>query len=118
MFLKDISPFVRQAIIGSISNKIHNPGVFKRLKAPFHRLFYIIDGSGTITVNSVEHNFKPGSAIIIRSGMEYFWNTENAQIIAVNFDYTSNFSDFVLSNQPARSENFSINSQLSSLSNS
>lgn len=116
MLLKDISPFVRQAILGSISNKVHNLDTFKRLKAPFHRLFYITDGNGIISVEGTEYTLKPGSAIIIKSGAEYFWNTESAKIIAISFDYTSKFADVTdVDFSLYRSDNFNPSSILEHL---
>lgn len=91
MFLKDISPFIRQAVIGNVSNTIQNQGTHKRLKSSYHRLFYIIDGEGTIIVEGNNYILRPGSAIIINSGTEYIWDIEDAQVIAVSFDYTDDF---------------------------
>lgn len=106
MLLKDIEPFVRQAIKGGVDNKLHKSDTFRKLQAPDHRLFYIIDGSGTFTVQEKEFALKPSAAIIVQSGMEYIWNTEHARFIAINFDFTQDSDHIRTPFHPIHSENF------------
>ena len=54
------------------------------------RIFYTVDGNGTIIANGKKRHMKKGSIIFINSGNKYLLETPEDQVtyIAVNFDYT------------------------------
>ena len=105
MIFSDCTPFVRQAVRGTLdSNKsgdIHNT-----LKTVDSRIFYIISGSGKITVGGCTYRLSPGSTVIFKAGTEYFWNEAEMQLYIINFDYSSLFSDIKETFHPFHSENF------------
>lgn len=62
---------------------------------PDCRLFYVISGSGTLTVGNEEFKFEKDFFALWKSGTEYCWNfskTNNIQLAVINFDYTQDFS--------------------------
>ncbi len=108
MLLKEIEPFARQVIVTSL-NKNTRGDVYTRLKAPDCRLFYILGGSGHMTVGDECYPLSAGCAITFQSDTEYTWqpDEEGVSYIAVNFDYTMNFSHIMSSFHPTPSASFS-----------
>jgi len=108
LLLKDIEPFARQVILASL-NKTTRGDVYTKLKAPDCRLFYIIGGAGHITVCGECYPLSAGCAITFQSDTEYTWqpDEEGVSYIAVNFDYTMNFSHIKHSFHPIPSASFS-----------
>ena len=89
MTLENINPFIRRA--------------FRLMRAPFNetvksadcRLFYILEGNGSITINDTEYQFENDSIGLWPSGTEYCWNfskNNNCKLAIINFDYTHEFS--------------------------
>lgn len=108
MLLKDIEPFARQVIVTSL-NKNTRGDVYTRLKAPDCRLFYILGGGGHMTVCGETYPLSAGCAITFQSDTEYTWQPDENGVsyIAVNFDYTMNFSHIRSSFHPIPSSSFS-----------
>ena len=95
MLLSNINPFVRLAIICTLSGQTKYD-VFFKLKTPDCRLFYILSGKGSIVIENSEYPLHPGDCILFQSGTEYIWQPKennNITFISINFDYTQNHSD-------------------------
>ena len=106
MFLSEISPFVRQAIIGGVGSTYRKSDIFRHLRTPDCRLFYILNGTGKIKFRDVEYELQSDSAIIFQSGTEYIWDTNHTDIISINFDYTMNFTNITRPFHPIHSQRF------------
>ena len=115
MLLNNIAPFVRQAIIGGVGSRYHKSDIFRHLQTPDHRLFYIIDGNGTIKISNTEYKLNPGNAILFQSGTEYIWNTQHVDIISINFDYTPDFSHITSPFHPVHAKRFNKTSILENI---
>ena len=113
MLLKNIEPFARKVLITSMNNTAKND-VYTKLKTPDCRLFYIVSGSGSMYVDGETYPLHPGCAILFQSGTEYTWllDEKGVSYIAVNFDYTMNFSHINKSFHPVHAEHFTTNSTL------
>jgi hypothetical protein len=108
LYLKNINPFVRQSLITHL-NRNNKKDIFVKLKTYDHRLFYILSDKGNIIINNKTYPLEYGSIILFKSGTEYMWQLENdneLKFIAVNFDYTHNFSHIKHSMHPIHSSNF------------
>lgn len=116
MLLKNIEPFVRNVVIASMTVNTKND-VFTELQTPDCRLFYIVGGSGKMTISQNDYPLKPGCAILFQSGTKYTWRVEEDGIsyIAVNFDYTMNFSGVTKSFHPIHAVNFTYDNILESI---
>ncbi len=101
MRLSDINPFVRVATISKMSQGVY---ISYKLRTRDHRLFYVIGGGGSIVIEGVSYKILPGMVVLFRSGTEYIWQVENMRYIAINFDYTQDFSDRKKSFHVERSE--------------
>ena len=108
MYLKNINPFIRQSLITHLTQS-NKKDTFVKLKSYDHRLFYILSDKGNIIINDVTYPLAYGSIILFQSGTEYIWQLgdENGlRFIAVNFDYTHNFSHVKNSMNPVHSNSF------------
>lgn len=116
MLLKNIEPFVRKVLITSMTVNTKND-VFTELQTSDCRLFYIVGGSGRMTISQNDYLLQPGCAILFQSGTKYTWNVEENGIsyIAVNFDYTMNFSGIKNSFHPIHAINFKYDNILESI---
>jgi AraC-like DNA-binding protein len=109
MRLEEIKPFVRQALIASINSNTKDD-VFYELQSSDCRLFYVISGSGDMTIHGVTYSLSPGCAILFQSGTRYIWQTSQEtaiDYIAINFDYTLRFSAIKKPFHPVHVERFS-----------
>ena len=106
MYLKDISPFVRQALIGSVGIEYNRSDVFRRLRTADCRLFYILGGSGQIKFRDAAYPLQPEVAILFQSGTEYMWDTQHVDVILINFDFTTNHTSVTKSFHPVHSGSF------------
>ncbi len=108
MLLKNIEPFTRQVIISTLSSNAKND-VHKELRTSDCRLFYILNGNGSIKIENKDYPLHQGCAILFKSGTKYVWQLDEKGVSAlfVNFDYTMNFSNHTDSFHPVHSENFS-----------
>lgn len=114
MLLKNIDPFVRKAIIATLSRNSKND-IFTLLQTPDCRFFYIVNGNGKMTIQDKIYNLQPGCAILFQSGTKYMWHIGDEKgitYISINFDYTMNFSHITSSYHPIHASNFSIGSIL------
>jgi len=83
MLLAHITPFLR------VSVRMSLPSDSCRLTSSDHRLFYIISGSGTVSLNGILFPFSPGSLMIWQAGTVYQIHTnEPTEVIQLCFDYT------------------------------
>lgn len=83
MLLSEITPFVRYA--GQFSYVPEK----SRLTTRDCRLFYIIKGEGSVTINNKRYFYAPETVLLWQNGTEYKFNTDKwTEIIVVNFDYT------------------------------
>lgn len=118
MLLKEINPFVRKAIIATLTHNTKND-VFTPLQTPDCRLFYITDGIGKMIIEDKAYPLKPGCAILFQSGTKYIWQVEDQKgvtYISVNFDYTMHFSHLTASYHPIHAEFFSDDNILEHIS--
>ena len=108
MLLKDIEPFTRQVVISTLSSNVKND-VYKELRASDCRLFYILNGNGTMKIENKDYPLHHGCAILVKSGAKYVWQLDEKGVTAifVNFDFTMNFSSITASFHPVHSEHFS-----------
>jgi len=105
MRLEDIHPFVRQALVGTL-NKSNTQDVHVRIKTVDCRLFYILSGSGHMTIENTRYSLYPGTAVLFRAGTEYVWEIEDVKYYSVNFDYTHAFSHIKETFHPIHSTGF------------
>jgi AraC-like DNA-binding protein len=118
MRLEDIKPFVRQALIASINSNTKDD-VFYELQSPDCRLFYIVSGDGNMMIEGQSYPLSPGCAVLFQSGVRYVWQTRRdtaIDYIAINFDYTTRFSDIKKPFHPIHSDRFSPSDALETVS--
>ncbi len=111
MTLEEIRPFVRQAIITNISCNTKED-VFYELQSSDCRLFYIMSGSGYMTIQDVTYRLSPGCTLLFKSGTKYIWQPSGEQaieFIVLNFDYTHDFKHIKKPYHPVHSDRFSEN---------
>ena len=108
MYLREIDPYVRQAIVTSMNDRAKSD-VYAELITPDCRLFYIISGKGSLRVPNATLPLSPGCAILFMSGTRYTWqlDEEGVSYIAINFDYTQNFSHIKKSFHPVHADTLS-----------
>jgi AraC-like DNA-binding protein len=83
MKLIETSPFVRFAY--KVRLKSGSPSVASDM-----RLFYVIDGEGSIIVDGAKHSFSPGTVMVWQAGVSYTLSSETlTSVISINFDYTA-----------------------------
>ena len=93
MQLCNIEPFVRKVTTARLSETTHYD-VYNELRASDCRLFYSVNGSGSIVTEGHVWDMKPRCAVLVSAGSRYVWQPaagEPMQFISVNFDYTQNF---------------------------
>ncbi len=77
------------------------------LQAYDHRLFYCIDGSGSIEVGGREYLLQKDTLLFWRSGLEYrFTCFENIKTVALNFDLGCESSHLVTPIPPSSKKDF------------
>lgn len=98
---KETKPFIRFARNLTFSHNSENyPSI------PYDaRLFYTLNGEGTIETENKKYEMKKGTVIIINSGIKYcFVQKKEVSYAAFNFDYTCEHSDIETPVPPAFSE--------------
>ena len=109
MLLEDVKPFVRQAIISTISSSTKND-VFFELQSPDCRLFHIISGNGNMIIHNKSYKLCSGCSILFKAGTKYIWQPSDdgaIEYITINFDYTQKFSHIKKPFHPVHSNKFS-----------
>ncbi|MDD6309402.1 MAG: AraC family transcriptional regulator [Clostridia bacterium] len=108
MHLKDVNPFIRQALIGSL-NSSNKKDTFNELQAHDCRLFFILSDYGNIIVENKRYHLHYGSIILFQSATKYTWEIEyphEIKYLVLNFDYTHNFKHITKAIHPTHSVNF------------
>ena len=92
MLLSQMSPYVRYARY----LKLNQTSVFTTVAALDARLFYVIDGQGSIMVDSIQYEMNKHALLIISSGIPYHIDSPKnpVEYIQINFDFTQNAIDF------------------------
>lgn len=116
MLLRNIEPYARKVLITSMNNTARSD-VFTDLQTADCRLFYILNGNGNMIIEGHTYPLRPGCAILFQSSTKYTWQLDEAGIsyIAVNFDYTMNFSHISTSFHPVHAETFSVENVLENI---
>ena len=107
--LREATPFVRQALVTSINCNTKDD-VFFELQSSDCRLFYIISGKGSMTIEGVTYRLCPGCTLMFKAGTKYVWQPSKdspIDYIVLNFDYTQNFSHLRRPFHPVHSDRFS-----------
>lgn len=96
MLLQDIKPFVRFARYLRIGEN----STFYRNVPLDARLFYALEGEGTIDVEGELLRLTPGTALFLPAGQPYHIQPGNVVYIAVNFDFTQIRCDLLTPVEP------------------
>lgn len=110
MEFKDFCPFVRQVLLVKLSGLENDE--YREIKTRDSRLFYVIGGQGSITIEGEKHNLVPGACVILKCGTGYIWHSDindELTLAVVNFDYTYNSSHIKETFSPIPTELFSYN---------
>ena len=71
------------------------------------RLFYVVEGSGTLIIDGKTYTLSPNDLSIWKCGNKYrFCNYNNLKMIAINFDFTQIHNDCTESIRPVLAKNF------------
>ena len=108
MQICNIEPFVRKVTNVRLSETTHYD-VYNELRASDCRLFYSVNGSGSIVTEGHVWDMKPRCAVLVSAGSRYVWQPaagEPMQFISVNFDYTQNFCHIRKSFHPVHADDF------------
>ena len=109
MKLCEMRPFVRQAIITSISRNIRED-VFYELQSSDCRLFYIMSGKGDMVIEGKTYRLSTGCTLLFNAGTKYIWQPADNEAVAFivrNFDYSHNFKHIKKPFHPMHSDRFS-----------
>lgn len=104
MLFSDIKPFIRYARYMTVDRR---SSVFESVAYDV-RLFYTVEGRGSIIANGTTYHMDPGSLLIVNSGIPYFISSEcdYVRYIVLNFDYTQSAQDVSTPVPPAGVDNF------------
>lgn len=108
MLFKDISPFVRHAVMGTLSSQTVYD-VFFKLRTIDCRLFWILGGDGEIQIEDRSYTLQKGTVILFNAGVSYAWRPQvggSIDYIAINFDYTRAHTHLKTPYHPIHSEMF------------
>lgn len=108
MVFEEIKPFVRfvRRLI------IKNNSDFQKSLPLDARLFYVLDGTGKIEIGNEILTLPSGSVTLINSGVIYRLLPCEACYLAVNFDFTQNFSTQEAPIPPVNMENYNYSKPL------
>ena len=107
MKLQEISPFVRYVRYLKLEQNTYFPP-FIPVDA---RLFYVCKGKGIIEIENNVIEILEGQILYINSGVKYSHKPCEVSYLAVNFDFTNNFShlEMPINNiDPLETENYSV----------
>ena len=104
MLFSEINPYIRYARLLNV-DKTFPFGASVPLDA---RLFYTLDGHGTIIVKNKEYEMPTFSLVVINSGIPYkiIGSEKPVTYIAINFDYTREEARQSIPVPPVDAENF------------
>ncbi len=88
MLIKAINPFIRRAF--NLTRTPYNKTVINA----DCRLFYVIHGSGELTIGENTYTINDNCLALWKSGTEYCWNLSKKQknsLAVINFDYTQDY---------------------------
>jgi len=89
MTLNDLNPFVRYAVEGAVSP------LPQTVRAYDCRLFYLLHGEASITVEDQLRVMSPDSLLVIPAGTRYLFQAEkDTCMFVLNYDHTFAFSKF------------------------
>lgn len=91
MLLKEINPFVRQALNAQLTRQ-NKTDTFNKIKTVDCRLFYIASAQGKMRFQSGAYKLQAGTIILFSADTAYTWEVDSVNYYAINFDYTQNFS--------------------------
>lgn len=104
----EIKPFVRFAQYLKLVSNESSPLIFVGSRTAYdHRLFYISEGKGIITLNSKAYEVKKGDALLLKSGTLYDIQSASGgklTVLCFNFDYTQQHNNLSLPVPPAKGE--------------
>ncbi len=103
---EQISPFVRQVLRADLKGYDDKNEERIKLFTVDSRLFYVISGSGKITIGETIHNISTGNAVLFMAGTEYTLEPDNMECYIVNFDFTRTHSDIKQTFHPLNYEFF------------
>lgn len=108
MQLKDISPFVRLAMVADLppADAVNR---YQRICTRDSRAFCGLRGSGRLHTTVQSFSVSPGSCILLPAGTAYRWQPDahtGLQVASVNFDYTDRFADLNHTLRPVPSLRF------------
>jgi len=103
MNLEAIQPFIRQGLTAQL---LLGKYLFTPLKTRDCRLFYILEGSGSMTIEGKSYAIGPSSVVLFQAATEYIWQIENMRYIAINFDYTWEHASIRRTFAPMRADLF------------
>lgn len=104
MLFSEITPFIRYARYENLNQNFH----FHESVPVDARLFYTVNGYGTIKVNGKEYAMMPYSLLLINSGIPYDYVTpkEAVSYLVLNFDWIQHASLHRLPISPVHREKF------------
>ena len=108
MNFAEVKPFVRY-VQELIINKNTRDKFINRAVVPCDsRFFYCADGIGEIIIGDISYKLEPGDAVILPAGVEYrlAMAQDFVKYIAVNFDYTFDYSSLRMPIPPMPMEDF------------
>ena len=116
MEIKDINPFVRKALVATLSIQ-NTKDTCVLLRTRDARLFYILSDVGSMVIEGRTYELHYGSVILFPGGTRYIWKAvqETIHYIAINFDYTRNFTHIRHSLHPIHAAVFGEEDVLESL---
>ena len=90
MKLENANPFIRRAFFLDTTPDV------EMVKNADCRLFYVLEGSGEITVHGVAYRFCEDALGLWKSGTEYCWKfskNNKCKLAIINFDYTQDYKE-------------------------
>ena len=107
MLFDQITPFVRFCAEQNMSNSWSNDG--KEIVGYDHRIYYVLQGHGSIQIGKEHYDLQPDTLIMWRSGIPYRYLSEKTDAlicITCNFDFTSIAKDKRTPIAPSRTKEF------------
>lgn len=92
--IMDMKPFVRYARYTTINNKMEYPWYIPCDA----RMFYVLDGCGSIETEFTTHTMTKGDLLLFGPGTRYRYHTPKnfVKYVIINFDYISEYSNITI----------------------